>query len=137
VRVWDLESGEPALGPLTGHNAGVRAVAVSMWHGRAVIVAGSGGDGKVRVWDLETGEPALGPLTGHTAGVHTVAVGVRHGRPVIVSGSRDRTVRVWDLEAERPATLRIELQHSVRSVAVTADRLVIGTTAELLRVDLL
>ncbi len=137
VRVWDLESGEPALSPLTGHNAGVRAVAMSTRHGRAVIVAGSGGDGKVRVWDLETGEPALGPLTGHTAGVHTVAVGVRHGRPVIVSGSRDRTVRVWDLEAERHATLRIELQHSVRSVAVTADGLVIGTTAELLRIDLL
>ena len=69
-----------------------------------------------------------------------VAVGERQGRPVIVSGGGRRTrqtVRVWDLEAERHATLRIELQHQVLSVASTADRLVIGTTAELLQVDLL
>jgi len=33
--------------------------------------------------------------------------------------------------------VRIELQQAVLSVASTADELVIGTTAELLRVDLL
>ena len=64
VRVWDLESGEPVLGPLTGHDGGVSAVAVGERHGRPVIVSG-GGDGTVRVWDLESGEPVLGPLTGH------------------------------------------------------------------------
>ena len=89
------------------------------------------------MWDLESGEPVLGPLTGHDGEVKAVAVGERHGRPVIVSGSDDRTVRVWDLESERHATLRIELQHRVLSVASTANRLVIGTAAELLRVDLL
>ena len=66
-----------------------------------------------------------------------MAVGERQGRPVIVSGRHDQTVRVWDLESERHVTLRIELQHQVRSVAATGNRLVIGTTAELLRVDLL
>ena len=40
VRVWDLESGEPALGPLTGHDGGVTAVAVGERHGRPVIVSG-------------------------------------------------------------------------------------------------
>jgi WD40 repeat protein len=89
----------------------------------------------VRVWDLESGEPAVGPLTGHDA-VNAVAVGERDSRPVIVSGGRDGTVRVWDLAEEPHAALRIELQHRVMSVASTAEGLVIGTTAELLRLDL-
>jgi hypothetical protein len=79
----------------------------------------------------------LGPLTDHHDTVTAVAVGERHGRPVIVSGSKEQTVRVWDLEPERRAALRIELQHQVLSVASIADRLVIGTTAELLQLDLL
>jgi WD40 repeat protein len=112
----------------------VHAVAVGVRQGRPVIV--SGGGETVRVWDLKSGEPVLGPLTGHDGPVHAVALGERHGRLVIVSGSSDRTVRVWDLEAGH-ASLRIELQHQVVSVASTADRLVIGTSAELLQVDLL
>ena len=68
VRVWDLESGEPVLGPLTGHDGVVDAVAVGERQGRPVIVSG-GGDGTVRVWDLESGEPVLGPLTGHDGAV--------------------------------------------------------------------
>jgi WD40 repeat protein len=34
-----------------------------------------------------------------------------HGRPVIATGGRDGTVRVWDLNAEHDATLRIELKY--------------------------
>ena len=101
VRVWDLDSGEPVLGPLTGHDGAVAAVAVGERHGRPVIVSGSD-DGTVRVWDLDSGEPVLGPLTGHDGGVTAVAVGERQGRPVIVSGGDDRTVRVWDLESGEP-----------------------------------
>jgi WD40 repeat protein len=135
VRVWDLDSGELVLGPLTGHDGEVMAVAVGEWHGRPVIV--SGGGQTVRVWDLDSGEPVLGPLTGHDGEVWAVAVGQRHGSPVIVSGGTDQTVQVRDLESERHITMRIELQHQVRSVAAADNRLVIGTTAELLRVDLL
>ena len=64
VRVWDLDSGEPVLGPLTGHDGAVIAVAVGERQGRPVIVSG-GQDETVRVWDLDSGEPVLGPLTGH------------------------------------------------------------------------
>jgi WD40 repeat protein len=120
VQVWDLESGEPALGPLTGHDGRVKAVAVGVWQGQPVIVSGSD-DRTVRVWDLDSGEPVLGPLTGHDGGVKAVAVGVRQGQPVIVSGSDDRTVRVWDLEKEGHATLRMELKHPVLSVSSTAN----------------
>jgi hypothetical protein len=72
----------------------------------------------------------------HDHEVFAVAVGERYGRPVIISGSDDQTVRVWDLAEEPHATLRIELQHRVMSAASTAEGLVIGTTAELLRLDL-
>jgi WD40 repeat protein len=93
----------------------------------------------VRVWDLESGEPGPGPLTGHDRSVSAVAVGERHGRPVIISGGADQTVRVWDLEPDPHQTLRIELEYEAQalSVASTAHRLVIGTTGELLRIDLL
>jgi hypothetical protein len=46
-------------------------------------------------------------------------------------------VRVWDLESEPHTTLRIEFQHRVVSVAYADDRLVVGTTADLLGVGLL
>ena len=97
------------------------------------------------MWDLESGEPALGPLTGHTGSVSAVAAGERSGRPVIVSGcSFDETVRVWDLESG-DATLRFEAGNATLreyepralSVSSTADRLVIGTATDLLRIDLL
>ena len=56
-----LEWGEPVLGPLTGHDGFVFAVAVGERLGRPVIVSGSGET--VRVWDLESGEPVLGRLS--------------------------------------------------------------------------
>ena len=136
VRVWDLDTGKPVLGPLAGRHRQVHAVAVGGRHGRPVIVSG-GYDRTVQVWDLDTGEPVLSPLAGHDHLVDAVAVSERQGRPVIVSGGYERTVRVWDLNAERDTTLRIELQYPALSVVSTADRLVIGTKAELLRIDLL
>jgi WD40 repeat protein len=90
-------------------------------------------DRTVRVWDLESGGPTL---AGHNSGVEALAFSERHGRPVIVSGGLDQSARLWDLESGH-ASLRIEVQHWVLSVAFTADRLVIGATTELLRVDLL
>ena len=47
VWVWDFESGEPVLGPLS-HDSSVNAVAVGVRHGRPVIVSGSD-DRTVRV----------------------------------------------------------------------------------------
>jgi len=40
VRGWGLESGEPVLGPLTGHGAVVNGLAIGQRYGRAVLVSG-------------------------------------------------------------------------------------------------
>jgi len=69
--------------------------------------------------------------------VNAVTLGVWQDRPVIISGSSDRTVRVWDLDLEGHAAMQIELQYWAQSIVYTAGRLVIGTRAELLRIDLL
>jgi WD40 repeat protein len=56
VRVWDLVTGELVLDPLTGHDAGVIAVAVGEWQGRPMVASGgaTGGLDGVRVWDLDS-----------------------------------------------------------------------------------
>jgi WD40 repeat protein len=103
-------------------------------YGRQVIVS-AGYDKTVRVWDLESGDPALGPLTGHHGPVNALAVGERSSRRVIISGD-DRAVRLWDIESRTQNTLRIELQRRVLAIAFVANQLVIGTTAELLLLQL-
>lgn len=122
-------------GPLSQDGA-VHAVAVGKRGGQPVIVSG-GWDGMVRVWDMDSGELVLGPLTGHDGPVTAMAAGEYGGQPVIVSGGEDGTMRVWDLDSELHANLRIEFQHRVQSIAAAANWLVLGTTAGLLRVDLL
>ena len=112
--MWDLATGQPIGGPLTGHTSGVSAVAVADMDGRPLVVSGSGGDRMVRVWDLATGAPVGTPFTGHTGGVSAVAVAEMDDRPLVVSGSFAGTVRVWDLRHRRAVRHRmrpIRLRH--------------------------
>jgi WD40 repeat protein len=127
VRVWDLESGEPALGPLTGHPGGVRAVAAgALPDGTPVIISG-GGDRAVHVWRLADGTPVGEPLRGHTGWVKTTAVGaLPDGTPVIISGGGDRAVRVWRLADGIPVGETLDLPESVRGVAVK-DNIIVTT----------
>jgi hypothetical protein len=63
VRVWDLESGEPVLGPLTAHDGGVYAVAAGERNGRPVIISGGRPTKAVRFPDvLSRTAPAQGRL---------------------------------------------------------------------------
>jgi WD40 repeat protein len=136
LRIWDLESGDPILGPMVGHKDAVQSVAIGQRYGQQIIVSGSR-DETLRVWDLESGDLVADPLAGHGT-IYTVAIGEREGRPVIVAGSiESRTVQIWDMDTDRPTALRIALQHQPMSVACTVNKLVIGTTGELLQLDLL
>ena len=63
--VWDLTTGIPIGGPLTGHTRTVSAVALR--DGTPIAVTGSW-DYTVQAWDLTTGIPIGGPLTATSAG---------------------------------------------------------------------
>ena len=56
VQVWDAVTGEPAGGPLAGHDGGVRAVAVGRAGDRDIIVSG-GDDRAVLLREYRTTQP--------------------------------------------------------------------------------
>ncbi|HVR30787.1 MAG TPA: NACHT domain-containing protein [Thermoanaerobaculia bacterium] len=105
LRVWDLESGESRV--LVGHTDPVVAVTSD---GRCAI---SAWEKNLLVWELEAAEKrysrghelvwergAAGSrrvLEGHTGSVRSVSL-TPDGR-LAVSGSKDKTLRVWDLES--------------------------------------
>ncbi|MGD0378057.1 MAG: hypothetical protein ABSB01_26220 [Streptosporangiaceae bacterium] len=137
LRVWDLDTGEPTHRPGgDGYRSAVFAAAIGDRDGHSVLVS-AGEDELVHVRSLKVGAPVLPPLAGHQGRVKAVALGSHHGRPVIASAGEDRTVRIWDLQVGGNAILRIDMQHSAEAVAFAADRLIVGTSAEILRIDLL
>ena len=73
MRVWDLATGDPIGGPLTGHTDAVSAVAFGVCRTGARWSSPAATTRTVRVWDLATGDPIGAPLTGHTGTVYAVA----------------------------------------------------------------
>jgi WD40 repeat protein len=92
VRLWDLDAGAPAGGPLTGHAGWVLAVAAFATAEGQARVASGGDDGTVRLWDPAAGKQVGRTLTGHTGPVWAVAA----GPGLLASGGDDGTVRLWD-----------------------------------------
>ncbi|KAG8754824.1 POC1 centriolar protein A [Ceratobasidium sp. 428] len=132
LHIWDTETGNAALEPLTGHSELVTSVAFSP-DGRW-IVSGSF-DKTIRVWDAETGEARLGPIHGHLDRVHSIAFSPDSRR--IISGSDDKTVRVWSTETGEAVLHPLEGHlEAVMSVAFSPDgrRIVSGSLDKTLRV---
>ena len=63
VRVWDIASGQPVGGPMTGDKNGLASVAFSPDGQR--VASGGATDGAVRVWDVASGQQIGPPLTRH------------------------------------------------------------------------
>ena len=111
VRVWDLETDKPVLGPLTGHYERVNAVAAGERHGRPVIIS-VGHDKTVRVWDLETNKSALGRFTGHDDPVNA-------WRPACHAAARSSSPAASTARSGC-GTLKLASRHSARSPVTLA-----------------
>ncbi|KAG8795779.1 hypothetical protein FRC12_009786 [Ceratobasidium sp. 428] len=115
VQLWDLGSGERALGSFRGHIRDINSAAYSP-DGRTIA---SGSDDKtIRVWDTATGGAVIG-LKGHALGIHSVTFS--YDDRLIISGSDDATIRRWDVRTGRSVGTPIVVGASVHSVAVSPD----------------
>ncbi|KAG8723257.1 hypothetical protein FRC09_004086 [Ceratobasidium sp. 395] len=116
VRIWDAETGDQLLDPLTGHSDSVISVTFSS-DGR--WIASGSLDKTIRLWDGETGKARDSPLRGHTDAVHSVAFSPNGCR--LASGSADFTVRVWDVETSQSVLELCSHKGDVDSVAFSPD----------------
>lgn len=93
VRIWDAASGKELQ--VIEQPAPVNDVAFTDG-GKAVAVGDH--DGKIGLWRVADGQ-ALGVLDGHRRGITRIDAS-RDGR-LLLSASIDRTVRLWDLAAQK------------------------------------
>ncbi|QRW25828.1 Vegetative incompatibility protein HET-E-1 [Rhizoctonia solani] len=94
IRMWDIQTGRTVLGPLEdrcGEYAQVR------YSPRGDYIC-STEDNVIWVLNANTGDILSGPHMGHTDHVSSIAISRDGAR--IVSGSRDRAIRVWDVDAK-------------------------------------
>ena len=89
---------------LSGHTAGVNAVAVSL-DDRLVLTAGA--DGKARLWDSQDGT-LLHTLTGHVGPV--LAASFTDNGTTAITAGEDGTIRLWDAATgEAAGTIHTDL----------------------------
>ena len=146
IGIWNVVTGK-RMKKLTGHKN--RVTSVGFNHDGTKIVSGSW-DNTIRVWNVETGT-AIGTLgivnnrdiwgdlfnkKGHTH--HVTSVGFNHDGTKIVSGSKDKTIRIWDVETGKCVLTFFNESHtgSVNSVSFNHDgtRIVSGSQGNKIRV---
>ncbi|KIM87190.1 hypothetical protein PILCRDRAFT_815665 [Piloderma croceum F 1598] len=93
VWVWNVQTGNPVLGPLKMHTDSVDSVAFSS-NGRRI--ASGSNDNTLLVWHATRGEVVAGPFTGHSNFIWSVCFTPDGKR--IASGSKDQTIRIWDAQ---------------------------------------
>ncbi len=133
IRIWGLASLVPVGKPLQGHTDWVAAVTGGTFDGQLIVVSG-GWDRTLRLWDITSGEEVGEPLP-HRNRVQAVALATLDSRQVIVSADTAGQIAVWDLASRRPI-LKIELDKLVRALALCGRRMVVGTDAGLIAIDL-
>ncbi|GAB4366453.1 MAG: NB-ARC domain-containing protein [Elainellaceae cyanobacterium] len=122
MRVWDTQTGE-CLTVLRGHSAGVYSVTFVSQN----LLASSSADQTIKLWEISdvnanladfgqsadpTGE-CVATLQGHTDGIWSIAVmplpdpsqtatNEQNQSYLLASGSRDRTIRLWQINTQIP-----------------------------------
>ncbi len=121
VRVWDIDTGQPAGPPMTGHATKVTNVALSD-DGHHVLFGSA--DNTLRVWDADTGQPVGPAMPGASAVMDLSDDGHR-----VVSGSPDGAVQVWNAMTAQPISPPMA-GNDITSVAFSNDgqRVVTGTS---------
>ncbi|KAG8780819.1 hypothetical protein FRC12_022553, partial [Ceratobasidium sp. 428] len=140
VQIWDAETGNTALKPLTTRPYSGPVTTVAFSSDGHWIASGSYGT-MIGVWDAETGEAKLDPIWSCLREkvippwVHSVAFSPDSRR--IVSGTHEHTVFVWSAETGEAVLRPLEGHTSmVNSVAFSPDghRIVSGSLDTTLRV---
>jgi WD40 repeat protein/serine/threonine protein kinase len=116
VRQWDVHSGKEVRS-FKGHTAPVQTIAFSP-DGRRALFAGLHPtlfDSTARLWDLESGKD-LALLKGHAHWILSLAYSPTGNQAA--SASRDRTVRLWDLQNLREPKAKVLAGHTQSLLAV-------------------
>jgi tetratricopeptide (TPR) repeat protein len=123
IKLWDIATGQPLGGSLTGHTDHVLSVAFSP---DGQTLASGSLDSTVMLWDVATGQPLGDPLTGHTDRVLSVAFSP--DGQTLLSGNGDGTFRQWDVATRQPRGELSggELDHAMSSVAFSPDRTMVA-----------
>ncbi|KDE08903.1 hypothetical protein MVLG_00998 [Microbotryum lychnidis-dioicae p1A1 Lamole] len=99
-RLWNLDTETPQS-TLKGHTGWLLCVE---WDGLERTVATGSMDNSVRLWDPKTGLAIGDALRGHSKWITSLAwepVHLNVAKPRLASSSKDSTVRVWNVKAQR------------------------------------
>jgi WD40 repeat protein len=122
VRFYDAETGRLLKTMSTGDNAKpINSIAM----GKGGVMATGGADSLVRLWDTGKEKEKIKPLSIHKDNV-TVVVFTPDGR-YLATGSKDGTVRVLDLDLNRPRTNFTACKDGVKTLAFSPDGKVLAS----------
>lgn len=105
IRIWNLLQSEDAPGPLTDNcNAIYAMTLLRSSNGRLLLAAGGNENkGRIRLWDPFTGERVSDMAIGHGDSLTRTmtTISAPDGRNLLVTAGRNRTIRLWDIEARQ------------------------------------
>ena len=130
IRIWDVKTGETVRtirGQIgTGLTGSILTMALSR-NDKYLAAAGrlSQGDavepccGTIRLHDLSNNGEVIGLLKGHTN--YVFALAFSSDSRYLASGSRDRTIRIWDMDQRREVHLLKGHEDDIYAVAFSPD----------------
>ncbi|GAB9466080.1 hypothetical protein Gpo141_00003465 [Globisporangium polare] len=122
IRIWDPNTGKQIGNPLKGHKQWVNSLTWEPMHRNATCeqFASASKDGSIKVWNARTGRQ-VASLSGHTDSVECIKWG---GEGLLYSASRDRTIKVWQMEGDHVGKLVRTLVghgHRINTLALNVD----------------